>query len=71
MTKRSRSLTHTVAASSVSTELPAVMTFVGFRDTRNVSNSAEVESVLLSVCNAAPESSTNSRSSGFILEGVG
>ena len=43
----------------------AVTTVVAFLDLRRVSSSPERKSFLLSMCIDAPESITNSRSSGF------
>ena len=51
--------------------LLAVTTVVGLSETLKVSNSDELRSFLLSLCNDALESTTNSRSSGFITDGAG
>ena len=47
------------------------MTVVGRLDTRTVSNSVEVNSFLLSKSIDAADSTTNSLSSGLILDGAG
>ena len=47
------------------------MTFVGVLETLTVSNSAAFKSFLLSMCMEAPESTTNSLSSGLIDNGAG
>ena len=47
------------------------MTVVGLLDVVTVSNSAEFKSFLLIMCIDAPESTTNSLSSGLIVDGEG
>ena len=64
VTKRSRSWTKTCASSFVCTSPLAVTTTVGFLDLQRVSSSSEPSSLLLSMFIEAPESTTNSRSSG-------
>ena len=49
----------------------AVTAVVGFLDLRRVTSSPELKSFLLSVCIDAPESTTNSRSSGCVKEDAG
>ena len=63
--KISNSLTYTVASSCVCTSPLAVMTIVGLHDFVKVSISASLKSFLLIICIDAPESTTNSRSSGL------
>ena len=58
----------TVASSCVCTSPLAVMTIVGLHDFVKVSISASLKSFLLIVCIDAPESTTNSRSSGFNVD---
>ena len=65
ITKRSNSLTYTVASSLVCTSPLAVITVVGLLDVLMVSNSAELRSFLLTICILAPESTKNSLSSSF------
>ena len=60
---RSNSLTYTVASSCVCTSPMAVMNIVGLHDFVKVSISASL--VLFFLCIDAPESTTNSRSSGL------
>ena len=60
VTNKSNSLTYTTASSLVCTSPLAVITVVGFFDILMVSNSAELRSLLLSICILAPESTTNS-----------
>ena len=62
---KSNSLTYTVASSFVCTSPLA-----GLLETLTVSNSAEFRSLLLNMCMLAPESSTNSLSSGFVADGA-
>ena len=64
----SNSLTHNVASSCVCTSPLAVMTIVGLRDFVKVSISGEFKSFLLIICIDAPESTTNSHSSGFRVD---
>ena len=71
VTNRSNSLTFTVASSFVCTSPLVATTVVGLWETITVSNSAEFRSFLLSMCIDAPESTTNSFSSGFITDGAG
>ena len=61
----SNSLTYTIASSCVCTSPLAVMTIVGLHDFVKVSISASLRSFLLIMCIDAPESTTNSFSSGF------
>ena len=61
----SNSLTYTIASSCVCTSQVAVVTIVGLHDFVKVSISASLRSFLLIMCIDAPESTTNSRSSGF------
>ena len=61
----SNSLTYTVDSSCVCISQLAVVTVVGLRDFVKVSISAEFKSFLLIMCIDAPESTTNSRSSGL------
>ena len=68
VTKKSNSLTYTVAPSLVCTSPLAVITVVGFFDVLMVSNSAELRSLLLTICILAQESTTNSLSSGFMVD---
>ena len=58
-------LTYTIASSCVCTSPLAVMTIVGLHDFVKVSISALLKSFLLIMCIDAPESTTNSRSSGL------
>ena len=69
--KKSNSLTYTVASSFVCTPPLAVTTVVGLHDFVKVFISAEFKSFLLIMCIDAPESTTNSPSSGFIADGAG
>ena len=64
----SNSLTFTVASSCVCTSPLAVMTVVGLHDFVKVSISASFKSFLLIICIDAPESTTNSRSSGLRVD---
>ena len=66
----SNSLTYTVASSCVCTSPLAVMTVVGLHDCVKVSISASFKSFLLIMCIDAPESTTNSRSSGSRVDGA-
>ena len=61
----SNSFTYTIASSCVCTSQLAVMTIVGLHDFVKVSISALLKSFLLIMCIDAPESTTNSRSSGL------
>ena len=61
-------MTHTVASSCVCTSPLAVMTIVALHDFVKVSISASLKSFLLIICIDAPESTTNSRSSGLRLD---
>ena len=58
-------MTYTVASSCVCTSPLADMTIVGLHDFVKVSISASLKSFLLIICIDAPESTTNSRSSGL------
>ena len=69
--KFSNSLTYTVASSCVCTSPLAVMNVVGHLDVVKVSNSAEFKSFLLIMCIDAPESTSNSVSSGLRVDGAG
>ena len=60
-----------MASSLVCTSPLAVTTVVGFFEILMVSNSAELRSFLLTVCILAPESTTNSLSSGFTVDAAG
>ena len=71
VTNKSNSLTYTVASSFVCTSPLAVTTVVGLSETLTVSNSTELKSFLLTMCILAPESTTNSLSSGFIVDAAG
>ena len=71
VTNESRSWTYAVASSFVCTSPLAVITAVGFLDTRIVSSSTEFRSFLLRMCIEAPESTTNSPSSGVVKDGAG
>ena len=64
----SNSLTYTIASSCVCTSPLAVMTIVGQHDFVKVSISALLRSFLPTMCIDAPESTTNSLSSGFIVD---
>ena len=64
----SNSLTCTLDSSCVCTSPLAVMTIVGLHDFVRVSNSASFKSFLLIICIDAPESTTNSRSSGLRVD---
>ena len=64
----SNSLTYTIASSCVCTSPLAVRTIVGLHDFVKVSISASLKSFLLIVCIDAPDSTTNSRSSGFNVD---
>ena len=67
---KSKSLTYTIASSCVCTSPLAVMTIEGLHDFVKVSISAEFKSFLLIMCIDAPESTTNSRSSGLRFDGA-
>ena len=71
LSNKSKSLTYTVASSSVRTSPLAVRTVVGFLDTRTVSSSAKFTSFLLSMCIETSESTTNYLSSGLVTSGAG
>ena len=60
-----------MASSCVCTSPLAVITVVGLLDVVTVSNSAEFKSFLLVMCIDAPESTTNSLSSGLIFGDAG
>ena len=62
VTKESQSLTY-VASSFGALDTCAVTTVAGCRDTRAVSNSIDVKSLLLSIRTDAPEPTTNALSS--------
>ena len=68
VTKISRSRTCTFASSFVCTSPLSVSTVVGFfLDFRRASNSCELNFFQLNMCMDAPESTTNSRSSGLFF----
>ena len=67
----SNSLTYTVASSCVCTSPLAVMTIVELHDFVKVPFQEEFNSFLLITCVDAPESTTNSRSSGLRFDGAG
>ena len=71
LTSKSNCLTCTVASSLVCTSPLAVITVVGILDVLMVSNSAELRSRSLTICILAPESSTNSLSSGSFVDVAG
>ena len=71
VTKKSYSLTYTVASSFDCTSPLAVAIVVGFWETFTVSNSAEFKSFRLNTCIGAPVSTKNSRSFGFVSDGAG
>ena len=64
----SNSLTYTIASSCVCTSPLAVMTIVALHDFVKVSISALLRSFLLIMCIDAPESTTNSLSSGLRVD---
>ena len=64
----SNSLTYTIASSCVCTSPLAVMSVVGLHDFVKVSISTLLKSFLLIMCIDAPESTTNSLSSGFNVD---
>ena len=66
VTNQSNPLTYTVASSFVCTSPVGATTVVGLSETLT-----EFRSFLLNVCVLAPESTTNSLSSGFIVDGAG
>ena len=61
-------LTYTIASSCVCTSPLAVMTIEGLHDFVKVSISESLKSFLLIMCIDAPESTTNSRSSGLRVD---
>ena len=67
----SNSPTWTVASSFVCTSPLAVITVIGLLDVVTFSNSAQFKSFLLIMCIDAPESTTNSLSSGLVVDGEG
>ena len=71
VTNRFLSWTNTCASSWVCTSSLAVNTTVGVLDLVTVSISSELNSFLLIMCIDAPESTTNSRSSGLVEVGAG
>ena len=71
VTIKSKSLTYTAASWFVCTSPLAVMTVVGFLDTRTVYSYAEFRSLLLSMCIDALELTINSLSCGSIQDGEG
>ena len=66
--KKPNSLTYTIASSCVCISPLAVITVVGLHDFVKVSISALLRSFLLIMCIDAPESTTNSLSSGFNVD---
>ena len=66
--KISNSLTYTIASLCVCTSPLAVMTIVGLHVFVKVSISESFKSFLLIICIDAPESTTNSRSSGLRID---
>ena len=68
---KSNSLIHTVASSFVSTSPLAITTVVGFLEALSVSNLVELRSFVLTMCMLAPESTTNTLSSGSIVDAAG
>ena len=71
LTNESNSLTCTVASSLVRTSPLAVITVVGLLDVLMLSNSAKLRSFLLTKCILAPESTTDSLSSGSFVDATG
>ena len=71
VTIKSNSLTYTVASSLVCTSPLAVNTVVGLLDVLMVSNSAEQRFRLLTTRILAPESTTNTLSSGSFVDAAG
>ena len=67
----SKSWTNTCASSWFCTSPFAIYTTVGVLDLFTVPNSSELDSFLLIMCIDAPESTTNSRSSGLVEVGAG
>ena len=70
VTNKSNSLTFTVDSSLVCTS-PLAVTVVGFLDILTVSNPAKLRSFLLTICILAPESATDSLSSGSFIDAAG
>ena len=70
-TNKSNSRTYAVASSFAGTSPLAVTTVVGLFELLTVSNSAELRSFLLTICILAPESTTNSLSSGSFVDATG
>ena len=68
VTNKSNALTYTVASSLISTSPLTVTTVVGLLEALAVPNSAELRSFLLTLCMLAPEPTTNSLSSGCIVD---
>ena len=60
-----------MASSFVCTSPLAVITVLGLSDVVTISKSADVKSFLLIMCTDAPESTTNSLSSGLRVDGAG
>ena len=71
LTNKSNGLTFSVASSLVCTSPLAVITVVGLLDVLMVTSSAESRSVSLTICILAPESTTNSLSSGSFVDAAG
>ena len=70
-TNKFNSRTYTVPSSFACNSSLAVITTVGFFGILTVFNSAEFRSFLLTMCMLAPESTTNSLSSGFMVDVAG
>ena len=71
LTNKSNCLTSSVASSLVCKSPLAVITVVGLLDVLMVSNSAELRSFLMTICILAPDSTTNSLSSGSFVDAAG
>ena len=71
VTNNSNSRTYTVASYFAGSSPLAVITTVRFFDKLTVSNSASLRSLLQTMCLLPPESTTDSFSSGFIVDAAG
>ena len=71
LTKKFNCLTFSVASSPVCTSPLAVITVVGLLDVLMVSNSEGLMFFLLTICKLAPESTSNSLSSGSFVDAAG
>ena len=71
LTNKCNCLTYTVASSPVCTSPLAVINVVGLLNVLMVSNSADLRSFLLTMRILAPESTTNSLSSGSFKDAAG